>query len=245
MAKPRWLPAIPLMPILKAASGVGVSVKNIKNIAKSSLHSFSAAASRRIIKQFASKYQFVYFGRVDPREDEYELVRGLTVSTTHIDNHYTVGTFNGHDIILLERRNTLTFPGKADVTYRWLIMQIDLKTASLPHVFIDSHHHDAMFYANAFIAKQGMQDLSNYFSAVSPTFTQRCKLFANPTTYQQVGAVITPEIAETLAQHFNQFDYEFFDDRIIVYATSRVPTPQMLDDMLRVGAWLAEQYNAL
>ena len=127
-------------------------MKSIKHIARNSLHNLGDAATKRAIKQFTTKYHFVYFGHVDPREDEYELVRGITVSTTHTDNHYTVGSYNSHDIILVERRNTLSFPGKQDSTYRWLIMQIDLKRTGLPHVFIDCHHHDAVFYANAFAA---------------------------------------------------------------------------------------------
>lgn len=219
-------------------------MKNIRHIAKESLHTFGNAATKRIIKQFASKYHMVYFGHVDPQEDEYELVRGVTVSTSHTDNHYTVGTYNSHDLIIVERRNTLTFPGKPDTNYRWVIAQIDLKRGGLPHLFIDSHHHDATFYANAFLAKNGIQDLTGYFSGFSATFGQRCKLFANPSTYMEVGALITPEIAETLAQHFHQFDYEIFDDRVLVYASNSTITPALLEEMLRVGAWLADCCNA-
>ena len=220
-------------------------MKNIAHIAKTHLHTFGAAATRQLIKQFASKYHMVYFGYVDPREDEYELVRGVTVSTRHVDNHYTVGTYHAHDVILVERRNTLSFPGKPDATYRWVIAQIDLKRSGLPHVFIDSHHHDAVFYANAFASTNGMQDLTSYFSGMSATFAQRCKLFTKPAAYTQVGALITPEVAETLAQHFHQFDYEFFDDRLLVYASNATITPATLEDMLRVGAWLADHCNTV
>lgn len=220
-------------------------MKNIKHIATASLKSLGAATTRRLIKQFASKYHMVYFGHVDPREDEYELVRGVTVSTSHVDNHYTVGTYNTHDIILVERRNTLSFPGKQDAAYRWLIAQIDLKRSGLPHVFIDSHHHDAMFYANAFAAKNGIQDLTGYFSGVSATFGHRCKLFASPADYAQAGALITSEVAETLARHFHQFDYEFLDDRVLVYASNANLTPATLEEMLRVGSWLADHCNTV
>ena len=219
-------------------------MKSLKHFATHSLRTIGTAATKGIIKQFAAKYQFVYFGHVDPQEDEYELVRGLTVSTTHHDNHYTVGSYNSHDIILLERRNTLTFPGKNDVQYRWLIMQIDLKRGGAPHMFIDCHHHDAMFYANAFLSQGGMQDIGSYFTHLGSQFAQKCKLFANPSTYAEVGEILTPEVAETLAYHFNQFDYEFFDDRVLVYASNYTPTPALCNEMLRVGTWLAEQINA-
>lgn len=220
-------------------------VHKIKQLARNSLQNLGEAATRRTIKQFIAKYHFVYFGHVDPREDEYELVRGLTASTTHSDNHYTVGTYNGHDIILVERRNTLTFPGRAASNYRWLIMQIDLKRNGLPHVFIDARHHDVVFYANAFVAQQSMQDVSSYFNNLGPTFAQKCRVFASPTQYAQVGAMLQPAIAETVAKQFSHFDYEIFDDKLLVYAKTANVTVPIMDDMLRVGVWLAENFNSV
>ena len=219
-------------------------MRSLKHIASHSLRSMGNAATKRTIKQFAHKYQFVYFGHVDPREDDYQLVRGLTTSTTHIDDHYTVGSYNSHDVIVVERQNTLTFPGKPDTSYRWLIMQFDLTHAVLPNVFIDARRHDAVFYANVFMAKSGMQDMTSYFGTISPAFAQKCRLFAAPHQYQEVGRFLQPKIAETIAQHFNGFDYEFFEDRVLVYASNHVVTPTLLDDMLRIGMWLTEEFNS-
>lgn len=218
--------------------------KFIKHIAKKSAHTIGSAATKRIIKQFAAKFHFVYFGHVDPREDEYELVRGATVSHTHTDDHYTVGSYNGHDIIVVERRNTLRYPGRPESSYRWTIMQIDLKRGGLPHVFIDTRHHDATFYANAFLSASNMQDVTSYVGTASNAFAHNCRVFANPAAYMQVNTVLTPEISETIARHFTMFDYEFFDDRVLVYASNSVVTPATLTDMLRIGVWLAEQLNA-
>lgn len=220
-------------------------MKSLKHIARRSLNSLSGGGSKRVIKQFADKYHLVYFGHVDPHEDEYELVRGLTVSTTHVDNYYTVGSHNSHDIILVERQNTLTYPNKPDKSYRWLIMQIDLKHGDLPHTFIDSKRHDAVFYANMFMSKHNLQDMTSYFSGVSALFAQKCRLFAAPTQYMQVGEMLQPNIAETIARHFNQFDYEFLEDRVLVYASNRKATLPLLEDMLRIGTWLAEEFNSL
>jgi hypothetical protein len=220
-------------------------MKNIKHIATESLHSLGNAATKRVIKQFASKYHMVYFGHVDPQEDEYELVRGLTVSTTHVDDHYTVGAYNKHDIILVERRNTFTYPGRPHTSYRWLIAQIDLNRGGMPHIFIDCHHHDALFYANAFLSQNGMQDVSAYFNGVSATFARNCKLFAHPAAYNAVGLLLTPEVAETIAKHFHQFDYEITDDRVLIYASNHNVTPATLEEMLRIGAWLADHCNAV
>jgi hypothetical protein len=197
-------------------------------------------AAKRVIKQFANKYHLVYFGMVDAREDDHELVRGVTVSATHTDNHYTVGTLQARDIILVQRTNTLTFPGKAASHYKWLIMQIDLDRSNLPHIFIDSHHHDETFYANLFTALPQFQDIRGYLTDHDPTFLRRCKVFAFPHAYEAVMQTLRPDVTQTLAHHFSQFDYEIVDDRVYVYSASNVVTMTILQEMLRVGIWLAD-----
>lgn len=217
-------------------------MKSIKALTKASLHSLGVAATKKLIKQFAAKHHMVYFGHVDPQGDDYELVRGLTLSRTHSDNHYTVGAYHSRDVILVERRNTFSFPNKPTVAYRWLIAQIDLKQGGLPHFFIDCNHHEATFYANALMSRQGLRDLSSYFG-LGGTFSQKARLFADPSQYVGIGALITPEIAETIAQHFSHFDYECFDDRLLVYSSNPLPTPALLEEMLRIGVWLAEAFE--
>ncbi|HSW81729.1 MAG TPA: hypothetical protein VLG40_05030 [Candidatus Saccharimonas sp.] len=203
------------------------------------------AATRRTIHQFASKYHLVYFGAVDSREDEHQLVRGVTVSTRHIDNHYSVGTFDGHDIMFVQRRNTLTFPGKPDAEHKWLIMQIDLKRGGMPHLFIEAHRHSETFYANMFIATPQFQDITSSVTTRDPQFAKQFNIFAKPQEYAKVGAVLLPEITQTIAQHFSQFDYEIIDDRVYVYSTANVVTLAILQEMLRVSLWLANTLNLL
>jgi hypothetical protein len=197
-------------------------------------------ATKRVVKQFANKYHLVYFGAVDAREDEHQLVRGVTVSTSHVDNHYTVGTLQARDIIVVQRKNTLTFPGKADGHYKWLIMQLDLEREDLPHIFIDTHHHGETFYANLFTALPQFQDFRAYLAGHDPAFLKHCKVFAFPHEYESVLATLRPEITKVLAQHFMQFDYEIVDDLLYVYAESNVVTMTLLQEMLRVGIWLAD-----
>ena len=48
-------------------------------------------ATKKIIKQFAHKFDLVYFGYVNQREDEHELIRGITVAASHVDSHFCVG----------------------------------------------------------------------------------------------------------------------------------------------------------
>jgi hypothetical protein len=50
-----------------------------------------------VLRRFSKKLGFVYFGNVDQHDDEHEVIRGLTVSTTHKDAHYAVGSFDDYD----------------------------------------------------------------------------------------------------------------------------------------------------
>lgn len=202
------------------------------------------AATRRVIKQFATKYHLVYFGRVDSREDEHQLIRGLTVSTSHTDNHYTVGTVEGHDIMLVQRRNTISFPGKPDAEYKWLIMEIETAQNKLPHLFIDGHRHDETFYANMFVKVPAFQDVTGDIAQRDANFARKYHVFGLPNQYARVSAVLTPEVTGAVTQHFHQFDFEIVEDRVYVYAAGHVVTLATLQEMLRAGVWLANTLNA-
>ena len=198
-------------------------------------------ATKRIIKQFAHKFGMVYFGYVNQHEDEHELIRGITVSATHVDSHFCVGDYKGNDISLVERRNTLTYPEQPPVRYRWLIMQVDLKRSDLPHVFIDGNHHDETFYATLFMKFANMNNANVIFSQSSPLFARTFTVFAPADKFDEVEAMLSGEAAAMMAHHFKQFDYEIESDRILIYAENPVITPHLLSEMLRVGQWLAEQ----
>lgn len=200
------------------------------------VHSIQNVAARHIFKQFATKFHFVYFGKVNAR-DEHEMVMGLTASTKHSDNFFTVGTFEGHDITLVVRRNTLSFPGKPDSAYNWLIAQVDLKYSHLPHIFIDFHHHDETFFANMAVAFKHMQDMSPGFSDIG------ARVMINPLQYGDVRMLLSPMIVAGLKEQFNQYSLEIKDDQLFVYANYVRPSQTSLEHILKLAAWLAGQLN--
>lgn len=203
------------------------------------------AAIKRVVKQFCAKYDLVYFGHVDAREDDHQLIRGITASAGHSDNHYAVGTFQGHDVMLVQRRTALTFPGKPDAEYKWLIMQFDLKRGGVPHIFMDAHRHNETFYANLFLKVPQFEDIHQALQQRDPHFAARYKIFALPHDYQKIDAVLLPQITNAITQHFSQFDFEIIDDRIYIYASGNMVTIAALQEMLRAGVWLADNLNLL
>lgn len=207
------------------------------------LHLGRELATKKMVKQFARKFGLVYFGAVNQREDEHELIRGITVSASHVDTHFCVGDYKGHDISLVERRNTLNYPDQASRRYHWLIMQVDLKREGLPHVFIDGNHHDESFYTTLFMKFANMTNANTIFMQSTPLFARTFKVFTPADKFDELEIMLGSDIAAMLAHHFKQFDYEIDGDRVLVYAENPVVSWHLLHEMLRVGQWLATQLD--
>ena len=73
----------------------------------------------------AEKVGLVYFGYVDQRDDDHRLIRGHTVSQTHQDNHYCIGTVRGYDVMLALRNDVIRTRSGKDERCHWLIYAID------------------------------------------------------------------------------------------------------------------------
>jgi hypothetical protein len=147
----------------------------------------------------------------------------------------------------VQRTDRLSFPGKPSSDYRWIIMQIDLTTDNIPHVFMDANHYDETFFANLFVKHTRMQSYNQFFlaSAYQHTFADTFNVYGQPDLLAHIYEVITPEIAATLVTHFHHFDFEIEDDKLLVYSFAHLPTPQALDHMLRIGLWLGEHLSRL
>lgn len=193
------------------------------------------------IRQFAKRFGLVYFGKVDHRYDEHAVVRGITASSTHSDRHFAVGVIKGWDVSILERSNVLRFPNKPDETYTWVIIQVDLKDVrDVPHIFLDAHHHDEVFYANLFMKFANFKNASSAFGGHDALFAERFKAYAPTDMIDELEKFFTPEVTEMLAHHFSQFDYEVQNDTIYVYCNSTTIRERDIERMARVGLWLAE-----
>ena len=200
-------------------------------------------AARKAIKQFARKMDLVYFGYVNQRQDAHELIRGITVAATHTDTHFCVGHYEGYDISLVERRNTIAYPQQPAQQYHWLILQIDLRQQHLPHVFIDANHHDQLFYETLFMRFANFANAAVLFAQRDAAFARSFRIFAPADKFDDVDELFAPNITAGLAERFRQFDYEIDADRLFVYANSPATTTRLLQDMLAAGTWFAQRLD--
>lgn len=200
----------------------------------------------RLYRDACERYGLVYFGSVDARDDEHTMVRGLTVSAGHIDRHYCVGSVEGFEMIMLERSDQLHFPYKKPESYRWTIIQIDLDRVRLPHIFLDAHQHQSAFY-DAFFAKhpQMRRGDVNLFADHDPRFASAFNAYCAPQDIAIVMQILHYDITAILGHHFAHYDFELFEDKLLVYSSNRQPTRTVIDDLFRAGVWFAREIEKL
>ena len=64
-------------------------------------HIAKTRATRQAMRRFADRAGLVYFGYANQHDDDHRLVRGHTVSHTHIDDYLCIGTIRGYDTTVL------------------------------------------------------------------------------------------------------------------------------------------------
>ena len=205
---------------------------------------FSSQAS--VFRKFAEQYDLVYFGRLHQEDDDQRIVRGITVSTQHVDEHYCVGTIHEYDIVLLKRTDRIAQANSTRTEkYSWIIMQFDLHTSyDYPHVFIDGGHHNELFYQTLFVKFARLMKVDKaVYGEANEVFTDRFTSYTPPDALDDLPLFLAGEIGSTMAQHFAHLDFEWFQDRLIVYSTGHMPTKHLLEHMLRAGLWLARELD--
>lgn len=202
-------------------------------------------SNKRIISKFAKKVGLVYFGFVSQHSDDHKIVRGLSVSSTHQDNNYCIGSVSGYNISVVNRSNYVKLPNKSSEMHNLLIMTFDLHTKkTIPHFFIQAKNYDASPYKPLFITYPNMREVElGTFEQYSPEFISRYSLFARPAKSVEVEEVFDAESAMVMGAHFWPLSVEQHDNVLYVYSNNEHVTPHLVDSMFENGLWLAEQLD--
>ncbi|PID32894.1 hypothetical protein CR956_00100 [Candidatus Saccharibacteria bacterium] len=196
--------------------------------------------TRRTIQKLADQLGLVYFGAVDQRDDEHRLIRGMTTSNTHRDDHYCVGTFQSYDVAITIRSDHLHYPDKRIKHHEWTIVTVDLKTSyELPHMFIA---HDSI--REMLLAK---------YSSLAPVildsrpqnqgFPEQFTLFSDISKIVEIEGLLTPNITGSISTTFGDLAIEIVDNTILLYSSEAHPSKHQLEIMLKNGIWLAEKLD--
>lgn len=197
----------------------------------------SSQATKRLITDFAETAGLVYFGYVSQRDDDHHILRGMTVSTQHHDDHYCIGTYEGYDVVFVERSDTL----KSGKKHRWHIMEFDLKTtADLPHTFIGSGRHGNGFHE--LLSMKYPNLLPVQLGAIAPypeKFLSKFNVYTTPAHAIGFELLIDPETATMIASHFEGLVIELTEQALYIYSEKPALSSDLLLTMAKNGAWLA------
>lgn len=202
-------------------------------------HLIRSQLTASVFKNFADSIGLVYFGTLHRNDEDFRLVRGHTVSRTHIDNHYSVGSIRGYDIAMV-LRNDVVFVGGDHHEQRchWLILTIDLKTkVDIPHLYVGHRNRDGAF-------KAAFERIAPIFIGTTghyPTrFLSEYTVYGYPGHALEIERAITPQMADVIANHFEEASVEIEDNTVYMYIESRRPSTAQLEKLLSNGLWLAE-----
>jgi len=195
----------------------------------------------RMLRRFGEKFGFVYFGSVDQHRDDHQVIRGLTISPTHTDDHYSVGSFDGYDVSIVDRTDVTTSANGIQTRHNWLICEIKLqKSVDTPHFFLGSHNHTNSAYSSLFTSFSHLQPVPlGALHEYGDEFTSRYGLFAAPTHFIDAERIITGEVARSLAAHFWPLAAEVYEGSVYVYADNQTISEHLLETMVTSGVWLA------
>lgn len=205
----------------------------------------TSRTDKRVITKFVKKMGFVYFGSVNQHHDDHRIVRGFSVSSTHHDNHYSVGAIDGYDVTLVDRSDTTRDDDGKKVAFNLMIIEIDLHTANdIPHIFISAKNHDPKPYINLFRTFPALKEVDmGTFEPYGPEFTSRYDIFAKPTQAIEVERLFPASSARIIGAHFWPFSAEVHEKTVYMYADNERVTSNLLDALIENGVWLAKHLD--
>lgn len=200
----------------------------------------------RVLRTFANKLGLVYFGTVDQRTDDHEVIRGLTVSTTHRDNHYAVGSFNDYDVSVVDRYDILIDPRGKETDHNWLIFQINLENGeSFPHTFFNPIGHSVEAYSKFFTSFSHLSMANPIFEGNhSNEFSTRYQIFASAGRALEIEKIFNADITKTIAARLWPHAIEILDNKLYIYTVEAKLTETLLETAISSGLWLAQLIDA-
>ncbi len=196
---------------------------------------------KHIFKKFDDKTGLVYFGHVNQHFDEFKMVRGLTMSPNHFDDHFSVGSIGGYSLLVVDRSNFVSVPKKKDVVHNWIIFAFDLHTkTAIPHFFIGANNIDIKPFHALFTTFPNMKDIElGEFEKYDSDFISRFKVYGRPAKSLEIQKILTAEITKTLSAHLWPICVEQHDNVLYLYSTGGNVSLSLLNTMLENGLWLA------
>lgn len=204
---------------------------------------FSPALRRRgvVLKSFSDTIGLVNFGDIHQHDDDLDAIRGFTASLTHRDTNFSVGTYNGFNVRATNRFDVIRIAGNPNHEQLWTILEIEIDTKGLPHMFFIPTGHDAGEYGRLYATQPNMQPLNSMIlDNHSPEFHGRFQIFASATHSHKVQTLFTSPIIVGIGSRFWPHGIEIEHGKLLIYITEHRLTKTVLESALVSALWLAE-----
>lgn len=206
-------------------------------------HIAKTRATRQAMRSFADRAGLVYFGYANQHDDDHRLVRGHTVSHTHIDDHLCIGTIRSYDVAILQRRDTIRVrQGDShkhkDRRCHWLIATVDLHTEKvLPHIYIGMKRTDSIYRASYSALQPLILGATAHYSQ---EFLNKYNIYGVATHAIEIESILSPQVTEVLVSHFDRINIEIEHNTIYLYTENERPNEAQIEKLVSNALWLAE-----
>ena len=198
------------------------------------------ATLRRLYKSIG----LVYFGSIHQHHDDLNIVRGFTSSLTHTDTHFAVGTYNGHNLRIVDRWDIFKTHQAKRHLQRWLIIEISLSHPDLRHIVLLPTGHDSSAYERLFVTQPHMQPLNTLLKDKhSREFHGRFQILSRTTHLQAVERIFDSPTIAAIASRFWPIGIEIEHGKLLLYITEPELKKERLESSLSSALWLADKIN--
>ncbi len=213
----------------------------IRSSVRKSTWTLNTRKHRRIIQKFSDKIGMVYFGYVDQYHDEHKVIRGFTASSSHHDDHFSIGSVGGYGVSLVERSDGIWQKDGSIEVYNWLIMTFDLdNNHNVIPFFLKAKNHNDKYYETFFISKPNFKEVElGVFESYGTEFTNRFSFFTKVSDSVELQRLFPASTARVIGAHFWPLSIEQKNNVLYLYADARNLSENLLGTMIENGLWLA------
>jgi len=197
------------------------------------------------IRKAAKAFELVYFGNIH-HDDDHNPVLGFTTSITHIDQHFSVGNFEGYNIRLLDRFDTVRMGGTKEHAQNWCVVEVQLQEQTdLPHICLVPTGNTSGEYHRLFTSVYRLQPLNNtLFHTHSMEVHGRFQILAPTSRTRDVETTLTSPLVMGIAGRFWPHGIELKGDTLYVYITDHRLSSTVIMSTISSALWLAHSLDA-
>lgn len=196
-----------------------------------------------VIKKVANAFELVYFGTVY-YDDEMTPIKGFTLSTSYVDQHFCVGQFEGYEVRMVDRYDSVYIGSGKKRQQNWCIIEVSLETSGFPRICMVPTGPTSQEYTRFFTSHTKFQPLNTaLFQQHSSELHGRFQILASPSRTHDVEEILTTPIVMGISARFWPYGIEIYKDKLYVYITDKQLSSEKILSAVESSLWLADSLD--